>query len=145
MQEKSENFNSLRPILFELCKKNYRGVKLPPPPAGIGFNTHHYSQSSSQSLQKIVGLPLKVFGKDKVRGKLSSSFPLDGERFTNLQIYSFLSFTPSAFKLKFGEFYANIQLSNTEGGSQRLFCFSWEHIPPTSYILPPTSYLLVLT
>ena len=31
MQEKSENFNSLRPILFELCKKNYRGgVKLTP-------------------------------------------------------------------------------------------------------------------
>ena len=29
MQEKSENFNSLRPILFELCKKNTRGgVKL---------------------------------------------------------------------------------------------------------------------
>ena len=24
IQEKSENFNSLRPILFELCKKNYR-------------------------------------------------------------------------------------------------------------------------
>jgi len=23
MYEKSENFNSLRPILFELCKKNY--------------------------------------------------------------------------------------------------------------------------
>ena len=34
MQEKSENFNSLRPILFELCKKNYRGgVKLTPPPS----------------------------------------------------------------------------------------------------------------
>ena len=32
MQEKSENFNSLRPILYELCKKNYRGgVKLTPP------------------------------------------------------------------------------------------------------------------
>ena len=39
MQEKSENFNSLRPILFELCKKNYRGgVKLTPPPAGIGLS-----------------------------------------------------------------------------------------------------------
>ena len=39
MQEKSENFNSLRPILFELCKKNYRGgVNLTPPPAGIGLN-----------------------------------------------------------------------------------------------------------
>ena len=25
MKEKSENFNSLRPILFELCKNNYRG------------------------------------------------------------------------------------------------------------------------
>ena len=24
IREKSENFNSLRPILFELCKKNYR-------------------------------------------------------------------------------------------------------------------------
>ena len=32
MWEKSENFNSLRPVLFELCKKNYRGgVKLTPP------------------------------------------------------------------------------------------------------------------
>ena len=31
MQEKSENFNSLRPILFELCKKK---------PAGIGFKSH---------------------------------------------------------------------------------------------------------
>ena len=40
MQEKSENFNSLRPILFELCKKkNYKGgVKLTPPPAGIGLS-----------------------------------------------------------------------------------------------------------
>ena len=36
--EKSENFNSLRPILFELCKKNYRrGSNWPPPPAGIGL------------------------------------------------------------------------------------------------------------
>ena len=32
MLEKSENFNSLRPILFELCKKTT------PPPAGIGLN-----------------------------------------------------------------------------------------------------------
>ena len=39
MKEKSENFNSLRPILFELCKKNYRGgANWPPPPAGIGLN-----------------------------------------------------------------------------------------------------------
>ena len=38
MLEKSENFNSLRPILFELCKKNYRGgSNWPPPPAGIGL------------------------------------------------------------------------------------------------------------
>ena len=41
MLEKSENFNSLRPILFELCKKNYRGgVKLTPPPAGIGLTVY---------------------------------------------------------------------------------------------------------
>ena len=33
MQEKSENFNSLRPILFELCKKNYRGSQIDPPPS----------------------------------------------------------------------------------------------------------------
>ena len=41
MLEKSENFNSLRPILFELCKKNYRvGVKLTPTPqAGIGLKS----------------------------------------------------------------------------------------------------------
>jgi len=25
MEEKSENFNSLRPILFELCKKKLQG------------------------------------------------------------------------------------------------------------------------
>ena len=31
MQEKSENFNSLRLLLFELCKKKL------PPPAGIGL------------------------------------------------------------------------------------------------------------
>ena len=39
MQEKSENFYRLRPILFELCKKNYRGGGQigPPPPAGIGL------------------------------------------------------------------------------------------------------------
>ena len=33
MKEKSENFNSLRPILFELCKKNYRGGSTWPPPS----------------------------------------------------------------------------------------------------------------
>ena len=40
MYEKSEHFNSLRPILFELCKKKNTGggVKLTlPPPAGIGL------------------------------------------------------------------------------------------------------------
>ena len=38
MKEKSENFNSLRPILFELFKKKLQGgVKLTPPPAGIGL------------------------------------------------------------------------------------------------------------
>ena len=32
MLEKSENFNSLRPILFELCIKNYReGGQIDPP------------------------------------------------------------------------------------------------------------------
>jgi len=31
MYEKSENFNSLRPILSELCKKNYRGDQIAPP------------------------------------------------------------------------------------------------------------------
>ena len=31
IKEKSENFNSLRQILFEACKKNYRGkIDLPP-------------------------------------------------------------------------------------------------------------------
>ena len=35
MQEKSENFNSLRPILFELCKKKITtgGGKIDPPPS----------------------------------------------------------------------------------------------------------------
>ena len=39
MLEKSENLNSLRPIFFELCKKNYKGggSNWPPPPAGIGL------------------------------------------------------------------------------------------------------------
>ena len=36
MLEKSENFNSLRLILYELCKITTGGVKLPPP-AGIGL------------------------------------------------------------------------------------------------------------
>jgi len=34
MQEKSENFNSLRPILFELCKKTTGGGQIDPPPSG---------------------------------------------------------------------------------------------------------------
>ena len=39
MQEKSANFNSLRPILFELCKKKTTGgPNRPPLPAGIGLN-----------------------------------------------------------------------------------------------------------
>ena len=38
MLEKSENFNSLRPILFELCKKTTEGGQIDPPPAGIGLN-----------------------------------------------------------------------------------------------------------
>ena len=33
IQENSENLNSLRPILFELCKKNYRGGIIAPPPS----------------------------------------------------------------------------------------------------------------
>ena len=38
MLEKSENFNSLRPILFKLCKKKLQGGQIdPPPPAGIGL------------------------------------------------------------------------------------------------------------
>jgi len=38
MFEKSENLNSFRPILFELCKKKTTGgVKLTLPPAGIGL------------------------------------------------------------------------------------------------------------
>jgi len=35
MQENSENFNSLRPILFKLCKKTTGGGRIDPPPAGI--------------------------------------------------------------------------------------------------------------
>ena len=33
MQEKSENFNSLRPILFELCKKKLQGGQTDPNPS----------------------------------------------------------------------------------------------------------------
>ena len=44
MLEKSENFNSLRPILFELCKKNYKGgANWPPPSAGIGLSNNYVS------------------------------------------------------------------------------------------------------
>ena len=32
MLEKSENFNSLRPILFKLCKKKLQGGQIDPPP-----------------------------------------------------------------------------------------------------------------
>ena len=40
MQETSENFNSLRPILFELCKKKTtEGGKIDPLPAGIGLKS----------------------------------------------------------------------------------------------------------
>ena len=47
MLEKSENFNSLRPILFELCKKKTNGgVKLTPPPAGIGLSYLSCKQSN---------------------------------------------------------------------------------------------------
>jgi len=35
---KARFFNSLRPILFELCKKTTGGGKIAPPPAGIGLN-----------------------------------------------------------------------------------------------------------
>ena len=33
MSEKSENFNSLKPILFELCKKKLQGGQIDPPPS----------------------------------------------------------------------------------------------------------------
>ena len=36
IKEKSENFDSLRPILFEFCKKKLRG-QIDLPPAGIGL------------------------------------------------------------------------------------------------------------
>jgi len=46
MLEKSENFNSLRPILFELCKskkKTTGGGKIDPPtPAGIGLTKIYF-------------------------------------------------------------------------------------------------------
>ena len=38
IKEKSENFNSLRPILFELCKKTTGGSNCPPPPSGNRVN-----------------------------------------------------------------------------------------------------------
>ena len=41
MKEKSENFNSLRAILFELCKKTTRGGQIDPPPAGIGLRLNN--------------------------------------------------------------------------------------------------------
>ena len=47
MKEKSENFNSLRSILFELCKKNYRGGQIAPPPAGIGLSVWGGTQKTN--------------------------------------------------------------------------------------------------
>ena len=46
MKEKSENFNSLRPMLFKLCKKKLQGgVKLTPPlPAGIGLKGFSFTK-----------------------------------------------------------------------------------------------------
>ena len=39
VKENSENFNSLRPILFEACKKTTEVKLIFPPPAGIGLNS----------------------------------------------------------------------------------------------------------
>ena len=40
MYEKSKNFNSLRPILFELCKKTTGGGQIDPPPSRNRVNTY---------------------------------------------------------------------------------------------------------
>ena len=55
MLEKSENFNSLRPILFELCKKNYRGGGQidTPPPAGIGLRTANSTAMDTDGSRQI--------------------------------------------------------------------------------------------
>ena len=37
LKENAENFNSLRPILYELCKQNTGERSNCPPPAGIGL------------------------------------------------------------------------------------------------------------
>ena len=39
IKEKSENFNGLRQILFEACKKTTEVKLIFPPPAGIGLNS----------------------------------------------------------------------------------------------------------
>ena len=67
IQEKSENFNSLNPILFdfELCKKKTTGgVKLPPPlpPTGIGLRKNSV-KSTSASIQMVKALlkPIQAY------------------------------------------------------------------------------------
>ena len=48
--EKSENFNSLRPILIELCKKKLQGGGQIDPPAGIGLRieSHFWEKRDAQ-------------------------------------------------------------------------------------------------
>ena len=74
MQEKSENFNSLRPTLFELCKKKTTGgVKLPLPPAGIGLKSY---QSLLKYLNKNI-FKLKAENLFFFKAESSSGFNLE--------------------------------------------------------------------
>ena len=65
IQENSEHFNSLIPILLELCKKKLqRGQLDSRPPGGIGFKSsfHKFSYSSTIKTYDVNLLYTKLFG-----------------------------------------------------------------------------------
>ena len=75
MEEKAENFNSLRPILFELCKKKLQGGANwpdPPPPQGIGlkFTLSTLSRKLENKIE------LTQFGFNPVNTRSEMSFIL---------------------------------------------------------------------
>ena len=60
MYEKSENFNSLRPILFELFKKNYRGGQIDPPPSRnrVNISGNYERTDTADHILEMAGLGL---------------------------------------------------------------------------------------
>ena len=77
-REKSPNFNSLRPILFELFKKTTGGVKFPPPSAGIGL------------ISIMLALRLNIFDEN-IKQKISKAQMLETD-----MIFIFLEYNLSS-------------------------------------------------